>query len=131
MHYVVLGDHFDESVPTPVSTTMQVQEGGDVTVKEAHGLRNLMNPVPDVPQNPGYRLRTVRAGWKQTMQVYMCFLLNDMFPQTMKVCMEGANTKEHLFGECILSIAGVHRQIVITEQSAHDPCEDGMPSASL
>ena len=104
MHYVVLGDHFDELVPTPVLMTMP----------SAHGLHNLMNPVPDVPQNPGYRLRTVRAGWKQTMQVYMCFLLNDMFPQTMKLCMEGANTKEHLFGECILSIAGVHRQIVIT-----------------
>ena len=121
MHYVVLGDHFDESVPTPVLMTMP----------SAHGLHNLMNPVPDVPQNPGYRLRTVRAGWKQTMQVYMCFLLNDMFPHSMKVCMEGANTKEPLFDECILSMAGVHRQIVITVQSAHDPCQDGMPSASL
>ena len=60
MHSVVLGDPFEESVPTPVSTTMQVQEGGDVTVKEA------------------YRFCTLRAGWKQTMQVYMCFLLNDI-----------------------------------------------------
>jgi hypothetical protein len=102
MHDVDLDDDVDESVPTPVLMTMP----------SAHRLQNLVIAIPDAPQNPSYRFHTVRAGWKQTMKVYMCFLLNDMFPHSMKVCMDGTNTNEPLFDECILSMAGVHRQIV-------------------
>ena len=46
-----------------------------------------------------------------------------MLPQSMKVCMEGANTTELLFDECILFMAGVRRQIVTTEPSAHDSAQ--------
>ena len=86
MPYVVIGDEFDESAS---------------------------HQVTEMLQNPGYRLRTVRAGWSTTVKVYMWSLLNDTLPCSMKVCIEGANTKDPLLDERILSMAGVHRQSAI------------------
>ena len=42
--------------------------------------------------------------------------------------MEGANTKEPLFDECILSMAGVHRQIVNPMQGGPSLTNDAIAS---
>ena len=61
-----------------------------------------------------------------TMKVYMCFFLNDMLLHSMKVCVEGADTKEPLFDECILSVSGVHRQMATTEPRAGHCGREGL-----